>query len=173
MSSELSGILTRKIIGLVNTSYYIRGQYTLIDTLPLCRRHQVLYPPSESTEPEDATTEEPIVSVSADGIEADRVAAPTASVASGSAAPVGSTSIPPGAGAEPPTPSTSQAPGKDTFIAPGQTFEFAFKMPSVHFRDSNVELPPTSSIFQVGMQASVEYVLRIKLSRKGWRLNET
>jgi hypothetical protein len=160
-----------KIIGLVNTSYYIRGQYTLIDTLPLCRRHQVLYPPSASTEPEDATTEDPMVTVSADGIVADSVPAQSTSNATRQPA----TSAPAGPSSEPSAaPTTGQGASKDvTFIPPGQTFEFALKMPSVHFRDSQVELPPTSSIFQVGMQASVEYVLRIKLTRKGWRLNET
>jgi hypothetical protein len=160
-----------KIIGLVNTSYYIRGQYTLIDTLPLCRRHQVLYPPSASTEPEDATTEDPMVTVSADGIVADSVPAPPPPRATGhstASAPAGPSSEPSAA------PTTGQGASKDvTFIPPGQTFEFALKMPTVHFRDSQVELPPTSSFFQVGMQASVEYVLRIKLTRKGWRLNET
>jgi hypothetical protein len=160
-----------KIIGLVNTSYYIRGQYTLIDTLPLCRRHQVLYPPSASTDPEDATTEDPMVTVSADGIVADSAPAPsTSNAASAATAPAQA-----GPSSEPSsTPATGQGASKDvTFIPPGQTFEFALKMPTVHFRDSQVELPPTSSIFQVGMQASVEYVLRIKLTRKGWRLNET
>jgi len=159
-----------KIIGLVNTSYYIRGQYTLIDTLPLCRRHQVLYPPSASTEAEDATTEAPMVTVSADGIVADSV--PAQSTSNATRQP--NASAPAGPSSEPSTaPTAGQGPSKDvTFIPPGQTFEFALKMPSVHFRDSQVELPPTSSIFQVGMQASVEYVLRIKLTRKGWRLNE-
>lgn len=168
----------RQIIGLVNTSYYIRGQYTLIDTLPLCRRHQVLYPPSESTEAEDATTEEPTVTVSADGIRADPVPGPsTSSSANEPTAPSSgpTTSAPASSPTQQfGTPGTSQASSKDAqFIPPGQIFEFAMKMPSVHFRDSQVELPPTSSIFQVGMQASVEFVLRIKLSRKGWRLNET
>jgi hypothetical protein len=160
-----------KIIGLVNTSYYIRGQYTLIDTLPLCRRHQVLYPPSASTDPEDATTEDPMVTVSADGIVADSAPAPPTSHAT--SAPT--TSAQAGPSSEPSAiPAPVPGASKDvTFIPPGQTFEFALKMPTVHFRDSQVELPPTSSIFQVGMQASVEYVLRIKLTRKGWRLNET
>ena len=163
----------------MNTSYYIRGQYTLIDTLPLCRRHQVLYPPAASTEAEDATTEEPTVTITADGVVADRVPDPSSSstsrpTASTQPGPAETTSGPTG---EPDTPGINQTSGKekekDTFIPPGQTFEFAMKMPNVHFRDSQVELPPTSSIFQVGMQASVEYVLRIKLTRKGWRLNET
>jgi hypothetical protein len=144
----------------------------LIDTLPLCRRHQVLYPPSASTDPEDATTEDPMVTVSADGIVADSAPAPPRTSHTTSAptasAQAGPSSEPSG------IPAPGQGASKDvTFIPPGQTFEFALKMPSVHFRDSQVELPPTSSIFQVGMQASVEYVLRIKLTRKGWRLNET
>jgi hypothetical protein len=124
-------------------------------------------------EAEDATTEEPIVSVSANGVEADPMPISSRSNAasgSGSTAPAQA-----GPSSEPATaPDTSQTSSKDVpFIAQGQKFEFALKMPSVHFRDSQIDLPPTSSIFQVGMQASVEYVLRIKLSRKGWRLNET
>jgi hypothetical protein len=144
----------------------------------------VLYPPSNCTE--DATTEEQTVTVSADGVATE--ATPTArmtnsgSGASGSSAQAGistaessaangSSGVPPSASGDGPT----AGAGKDgiPFIPPGQTFEFALKMPSHHYRDSNVDLPPTCSIFQVGMQASVEYVLRIKLSRKGWRLNET
>jgi hypothetical protein len=164
---------------LVNTSYYIRGQYTLIDTLPLCRRHQVLYPPTDYTE--DATTEEPTVTVGADGIQADPPATPAVNSANGAtsvpaagSSSQGGPSATPGTSNAQPNPST-QPNGKDAvpFLNPGQTFEFALKMPSHHYRDSNVDLPPTSSIFQVGMQASVEYVLRIKMSRKGWRLNET
>ena len=164
---------------MVNTSYYIRGQYTLIDTLPLCRRHQVLYPPTDYTE--DATTEEPTVTVGADGIQADPPITPAAnnvngaasSSAPGPSSQAGSSTAPGSSAAQ--STSSAQPNGKDgvPFLAPGQTFEFALKMPSHHYRDSNVDLPPTSSIFQVGMQASVEYVLRIKMSRKGWRLNET
>lgn len=143
----------------------------MIDTLPLCRRHQVLYPPSASTEAEDATTEDPMVSVSADGVVADPV--PASSTSNGTSTATASAQA--GPSSEPSaTSAAEQGASKDVaFIPPGQTFEFALKMPSVHFRDSQVELPPTASIFQVGMQASVEYVLRIKLTRKGWRLNET
>jgi hypothetical protein len=116
---------------------------------------------------EDATTEAPIVTVGADGVETEPTPSQTSNVASGSSAPAQS-----GPSTEPPTAGSGSS--KDVqFIAPGATFEFALKMPSHHYRDSHVDLPPTSSIFQVGMQASVEYVLRIKLSRKGWRLNET
>lgn len=165
------------IIGLVNTSYYIRGQYTLIDTLPLCRRLQILYPPP-APETEEATREEPTVTISADGVERHTGTSSTSTQASTSSPNGTSTSNTTPVvldnseiGAAPPGPSV----GKDglPFITPGQTFEFSMRMPNHHYRESNIELPPTASIFQVGMQAGVEYVLRIKMSRKGWRLNET
>lgn len=166
------------IIGLVNTSYYIRGQYTLIDTLPLCRRMVVLYPPP-APESEEPTTEEPTVTISADGIERSETRATTAESNRSATATNGTPS-------ESATPTVmdneeiitapeSQVVGKDglPFLAQGQTFEFNLKMPNHHYREGNIELPPTASIFQVGMQAGVEYVLRVKMTRKGWRLNET
>jgi len=112
-----------------------------------------------------------MVSVSADGVVADPV--PASSTSNGTSTATASAQA--GPSNEPSaTSAAEQGASKDVaFIPPGQTFDFALKMPSVHFRDSQVELPPTASIFQVGMQASVEYVLRIKLTRKGWRLNET
>lgn len=174
------------IIGLVNTSYYIRGQYTLIDTLPLCRRMQVLYP-TPTPEPE-SSQEESTVTISADGVERHTGPATQASASgSGPAATATGNSNGPSTstsngtapivldnaeiGSSPP----SQPVGKDglPFMTPGQKFDFNLKMPNHHYRESNIELPPTASIFQVGMQAGVEYVLRIKMSRKGWRLNET
>lgn len=168
------------IIGLVNTSYYIRGQYTLIDTLPLCRRMLVLYPPP-APEADGTTQEEPSVTISADGVERHTGSSAEASTsttngASGTSGSNGTGTAPvvldnSEIGAAPPT----QPVGKDglPFITPGQKFEFNLKMPNHHYRETNIELPPTASIFQVGMQAGVEYVLRIKMSRKGWRLNET
>ena len=176
------------IIGLVNTSYYIRGQYTLIDTLPLCRRMQVLYPPP--TPEAEGNQEESTVTISADGVERHtRSATEPSGSGSGSGSGSTATANPNGTpsstsngttpvvldnaeiGLAPP----SQPVGKDglPFMTPGQKFEFNLKMPNHHYRESNIELPPTASIFQVGMQAGVEYVLRIKMSRKGWRLNET
>lgn len=59
------------------------------------------------------------------------------------------------------------------FMIPGQTLSFSLKIPAHHYRDEDFELPPSCQVFQVGLQAGVEYVLRVKLSRKGWRLNET
>lgn len=176
------------IIGLVNTSYYIRGQYTLIDTLPLCRRLQVLYPPPPPEAAESAA-DEPTVTISADGIErsgsgggsgsgsgsANATATTNGERAAANGTSTGGTDIlavaENGDDAGPP----EQVVGKDglPYLAQGQTFEFTLKMPNQHYRESNIELPPTASIFQVGMQAGVEYVLRVKMSRKGWRLNET
>jgi hypothetical protein len=155
---------------LVNTSYYIRGQYTLIDTLPLCRRQQILYP--VVSDPEDATTEPQDVTVSANGVDAD----PVATTNGDNPGTIESeNAVPSGSGSSESANTAAPANGKEPqqFIAPNTSFEFALKMPSHHYRDSHVDLPPTSSIFQVGMQASVEYVLRVKLTRKGWRLNET
>lgn len=62
--------------------------------------------------------------------------------------------------------------GKETFLAPEQTFTFSIEMPTHHYRETNVDLPPSAQIFQVGLQAGVEYVLRVKMSRKGWRMSE-
>jgi hypothetical protein len=59
------------------------------------------------------------------------------------------------------------------YLTPGMVFPFSITMPNKHWRDEAIEIPPTCQIFQVGMQAGVEYVLRIKLARKGWRMNET
>lgn len=170
------------IIGLVNTSYYIRGQYTLIDTLPLCRRMQVLYPPP-APEAEEAAEEEPTVTISADGIQRSE---PSTTAATPGDGPNGSATGVNGNGSEGVTPAVldneeivaapePQFVGKDglPFLHQGQTFEFNLKMPNHHYREGNIELPPTASIFQVGMQAGVEYVLRVKMTRKGWRLNET
>ena len=62
--------------------------------------------------------------------------------------------------------------GKETFLSPEQSFEFSIEMPTHHYRETNVDLPPSAQIFQVGLQAGVEYVLRVKMSRKGWRMSE-
>lgn len=59
------------------------------------------------------------------------------------------------------------------WVPQNRTFDFDLNMPYRHFRDENVELPPSCQIIQVGMQAGIEYYLRVKLTRKGWRLNET
>ena len=59
------------------------------------------------------------------------------------------------------------------YLEAGQTFEFGLTMPHSHYRDGQAELPPSCQVYQVGMQAGVEYVLRVKMGRKGWRLNES
>ncbi|KAK8869558.1 hypothetical protein IAR55_000125 [Kwoniella newhampshirensis] len=110
------------ILGMVHTSYYVRGQYTLLDTLPLTRTVKTLFPPGPDDPPLD-----PYSLRTKDG------------------APL---------------------------IQPGQTFPFSLKMPTTHYRDDNVQLPPSCEVLQVAIQASVEYVLRVKLTRKGWRMNE-
>ena len=153
---------------MVNTSYYVRGQYTLIDTLPLARRHVVLYP-APGPDASDATTDAATGNVPTSS---STEATPTSFTAQG--AFTSDTSDDTNNFDPPPQlpPIATTVNGKDTFLAPGQSFHFALRMPDNHFRDVNIELPPSAQIFQVGMQAAVEYVLRIKLSRKGWRLNE-
>ncbi|WVQ78493.1 hypothetical protein IAT38_000579 [Cryptococcus sp. DSM 104549] len=106
------------ILGLVNTSYYIRGQYTLLDTLPLVRSATTLFPPAELD------------------------------------------------------PDCPRMKDGSPVISPNSTFTFTLPMPSSHYKDEDVELPPSCEILQIGLQASVEYVLRVKLSRKGWRMSE-
>ena len=75
---------------------------------------------------------------------------------------------------EPPAAAPTAINGKEPqlFMSPGQSFSFSLQIPSHHYRDEDTELPPSCQVFQVGLQAGVEYVLRIKLARKGWRLNE-
>jgi len=158
----------------VNTSYYLRGQYTLIDTLPLTRRLIKLYPPEPSSDgygrhsttispnPIEATVPSPTVTAStsaAGSTAANSSSSPTAEQAHGGVV---------GGGA----PKTITV-GKDTYLAPDQLFYFSIEMPKTHYREENFELPPSAQIFQVGLQAGVEYVLQVKLSRKSWRLSES
>ncbi|WWD16181.1 hypothetical protein CI109_100606 [Kwoniella shandongensis] len=110
------------ILGMVHTSYYVRGQYTLLDTMPLTRLVKPLFPPGPDDPPLD-----PYSLRTKDG------------------APL---------------------------IQPGQTFPFSLNMPTSHFRDEDIQLPPSCEVLQVAIQATVEYVLRVKMIRKGWRLNE-
>ncbi|ORX33832.1 hypothetical protein BD324DRAFT_638806 [Kockovaella imperatae] len=202
------------IIGLVNTSYYVRGQYTLIDTLPLARRQLQLYPPPDPNEPSAGGGD-------AAGTTSD--ATPGATHTADTATP--GPSSPPVAPSPlfhpaPPTPRTSNRPisphapytvtgdgARGAMVSPGipndasadrsnpvknfdfrhfkklepvyedmvpqnSAFTFSLRMPETYYRDDQVPLPPSAQIFQVGMQCSVEYFLRIKLTRKSWRLNE-
>lgn len=68
---------------------------------------------------------------------------------------------------------TSTSKDGQAYMTAGMVFPFAIIMPHKHWRDESVELPPSCQTFQVGMQAGVEYLLRIKLYRKSWRNNET
>ena len=63
-------------------------------------------------------------------------------------------------------------PVYEDFVPQFSEFSFSIRMPEHYYRDEQVALPPSAQIFQVGMQAAVEYFLRIKLTRKSWRLNE-
>lgn len=164
----------------------MRGQYTLIDTLPLVRRLVTLYPASGDSSvvrdlgPELLFPTEGEASGSGSG-----TAAPTTDTVPSTETSVEVTPTNP-----PPLSRTISRPNflksrktnpnskimtKDgiLYLTAGQTFDFNLVMPNQHYRDSNVELPPSCQIYQVGMQAGVEYVLRIKMARKGWRLNET
>ncbi len=146
----------------MNTSYYVRGQYTLIDTMPLARRRAVLWPP-ETPETASSASEWPSNSTSAQvpPLPQGSILSPTTTTSPENVDHFASDS-----------PATN---GKEpqVFMIPGQTFSFSLKIPAHHYRDEDFELPPSCQVFQVGLQAGVEYVLRVKLSRKGWRLNET
>lgn len=180
----------------MNTSYYVRGQYTLIDTLPLVRRQVKLYPeeqPAEDVVRDDFTT---LSSATAAATAAGTTTAPPAvpnstTTTTSSGAAGASETAPPTATPAPATPSTPTSPtsplarisafqkqkkvGKDgvPYLVQGQSFPFSLTMPHSHYRDGSSELPPSCQIYQVGMQAGVEYVMRVKMGRKGWRMNET
>ncbi|WVW82768.1 hypothetical protein I302_104779 [Kwoniella bestiolae CBS 10118] len=144
------------IIGMINVSYYVRGQYTVLDTLPLARNKVQLFPkPSE--EGTTTSNEQPLPG-------------PNPSVdTSESSQPSSTTNLLPS------EPSTEPLLTKDgqPMISPNTLFTFSLQMPNCHFKDENSELPPSCDLQQVGMQANVEYVLRVKLVRKGLRFNET
>ncbi|WWC89850.1 uncharacterized protein L201_004778 [Kwoniella dendrophila CBS 6074] len=150
------------IIGMINVSYYVRGQYTVLDTLPMARNKIQLFPrPTETTtfgHSEQLSNHSNGQNLSAN--------TPLDSQPSST-----SNLIPP------PTQATLVGPllTKDgqPLLPPNTSFSFALQMPNTHFRDANSELPPSCDLQQVGMQANVEYVLRVKLVRKGLRFNET
>lgn len=224
--------LINQIVGLCNTSYYVRGQYTLIDTLPLCRESENLYPPpGMGTAIVDGTEAAFQAYINGPGAIPNETDTPNAGPSSNTETSGSSTPTPLTQTTQPTQPpqttaiNTSNSPTSPTatasplartisrnillktksrtkskanvnisesakpkrtkaeskimtkegvyYLTPGQTFNFNFEMPHTHYRDSSVELPPSCQIYQVGMQAGVEYVLRIKMGRKGWRLNET
>lgn len=199
----------KQVIGLVNTSYYVRGQYTLIDTLPLVRRQVKLYPPEADgeTHVEDVVREDFSTLLARANEARPAAGASTAQGTNGTGGtPATATSTTPSAPMPIPVPTSAPASatptgsslsrtisanflpklrskdkGKDKnmtkdgvpFLQQGQSFEFDLTMPHSHYRDGSSELPPSCQIYQVGMQAGVEYVMRIKMARKGWRMNET
>jgi hypothetical protein len=183
-----------QILGLVNTSYYVRGQYTLIDTLPLGRERRILYPVGGDAE--TAPDELNGTSNGVDGVEASTSITAPPPPRSGAADAEASTTTQEVSrvitnSVDAPTTDINgthhesafstllhrrNAKAKEVevpFIPPGTYFDFDLDMPNEHYRDSNVELPPSCQIIQIGMQAGVEYYLRVKLSRKGWRINES
>ncbi|WVF71919.1 hypothetical protein IAT40_006729 [Kwoniella sp. CBS 6097] len=168
------------IVGLVNVQYYVRGQYTVVDTLPLARRKIQLFPPPSSpsstprapVEPGAATdssndTSTPTQLSSSVPSTADT---PAASTSSGSASAAATPNA--AAGDTPSIPAGTKTKDGQPTIAPGSKYSFSLKMPNAYYRDKNVELPPTCDLQQIGLQASVEYILRVKLSRKRFRWND-
>ncbi|WVQ98993.1 hypothetical protein IAU59_006125 [Kwoniella sp. CBS 9459] len=168
------------IVGLVNVQYYVRGQYTVVDTLPLARRKVQLFPPPSSASPTPRTpTESTNAAANSNGTSASTQ--PLSSTPSASETSVPATAASTGSAlasnsASGPTPSAGSAGAKSKdgqpTIAPGSKYSFSLKMPSAYYRDKNVELPPTCDLQQIGLQASVEYILRVKLSRKRFRWND-
>ncbi|KAK6903239.1 hypothetical protein I203_108504 [Kwoniella mangroviensis CBS 8507] len=154
------------IIGMINVSYYVRGQYTVLDTLPMARNKIQLFPKTSSSDETSANRQ---------------VQPPTTSSNDNQSNP-----DTPGLD-DPPEPSTSSSTTnlltpstkplftKDglPMIPPNTSFRFSLQMPTCHYKDTNSELPSSCDLQQVGMQANVEYVLRVKLIRKGLRFNET
>ena len=163
----------------MNTSYYVRGQYTLIDTLPLVRRQIQLYPPTA----ENAETNTTGIRDEFDLLTGQAPGGSTADPPRTAPAPTGnplarsiSSGILPkltASGRKQSRASKMMTKEGVPYLEMGQTFEFGLTMPHSHYRDGQAELPPSCQVYQVGMQAGVEYVLRIKMGRKGWRLNES
>jgi len=145
-------------MGIVNTSYYIRGQYTLLDTLPLARSLVKLWPPSASETEDDPTHP----STSNGHTEPDSGSTPAQQLVTAEEILRNGTI----------TPAAAANVSEKDYIPQGKVFPFSISMPNSHYREGDIELPPSCQIFQVGMQAGIEYVLRVKLIRKKWRLNE-
>ncbi|ORY29960.1 hypothetical protein BCR39DRAFT_530320 [Naematelia encephala] len=150
------------IMGYADTSYYVRGQYTLVDTIPLVKETKVLFPEDAAPEGGIFSGYEPIPSPTPTPAEAT---SPLRTIL-GSITTSRSNSNSNGTQAKP---SPSEA---GSFLKPNSVFAFSMTMPSKHYRE-DVELPPSAQVFQLGMQASVQYVLRVRLARKGWRLKES
>jgi len=139
--------------------------------MPLARTRVVLFPP-----------ESPDASTSADAAAAfaDPAASPTSPSTSSPEQPTDAILVtggvlrvpPPGERWDSLNPNMEARKEPQVFLTPGQGFDFSLTIPAHHYRDENIDLPPTCQVFQVGIQAGVEYILRVKLSRKGWRLNE-
>lgn len=158
------------MLGLIDTSCYVRGQYTFIDTIPLVRRAVKLFPPGSGVED--------------NGPSLDSLASPVSDLSPTSGATGWSSSSPasPTVNESPKLTAYRDANGMplaptvskhgQAYLTPGMVFPFSIIMPNKHYRDDTVELPPSCEVVQDGMQVEIEYVLRIELARKGWRLNE-
>ena len=140
-------------------SYYIRGQYTLVDTLPLARRALKLFP--EGDVYDGAAEEDSPERAGGNGLSTSPDA-PTARPTPASPARRLSASIL----------KTAAPAGKEHTLPPNISLPFSLEMPTNHVRSPNYDLPPSAQVYQVGTQVSVEYIFRVKVSRK-WRMAET
>jgi hypothetical protein len=89
---------------------FIRGQYSLLDAVPILSKVEQLWPPAGEEEP--------------------------------------------------------------TELEDGQVFNFSFPFPTTYPTNPALELPPSISVAQYALQSEVTYWLKIKLKRKGWRMND-
>lgn len=65
-------------------------------------------------------------------------------------------------------------PGEDepAELEDGQRFDFSIPFPTAYPTNPALELPPSISVAQYALQSEVTYWLKIKMKRKGWRLND-
>ncbi|WWD01089.1 hypothetical protein V866_008027 [Kwoniella sp. B9012] len=154
------------IIGMINVSYYVRGQYTVLDTLPMARNKTQLFPQTSSSD-DTSTTQQDLPNTTSSNNNQPNPDTPGLDDPPETSTSSSTTNLLP--------PSAEPLFTKDglPMIPPNTSFRFSLQMPTCHYKDTNSELPSSCDLQQVGMQANVEYVLRVKLIRKGLRFNET
>lgn len=161
--------LILQVLGIVNTSYYVRGQYKIIDTVPLTRRTVMLYPPGSPVEDNVTQAELPNSPRSRPPSAPRSPNSPTAALPTEST--FTSATVIRDTNGLPFAPTVNKA--GQAYLKHGMVFPFSVTMPHKHRRDATVDLPPSCQVHQADMQANVEYLLRVKLIRRGWRINET
>lgn len=62
--------------------------------------------------------------------------------------------------------------GESTELEDGQTFNFSLTMPTQYPTNPAMDLPPSVSVAQFALQSEVTYWFKIRMKRKGWRLND-